>query len=61
MARAYRARRMIKVPNCKGQTGATSLGPETHQSTTRPMTTCPTTTRLVVVGHMTYNNHDMIH
>ena len=26
--------------NCKGQICATSLGPETHQSTTRPMATC---------------------
>ena len=41
VARAYRARRMVKVPRLtEGQTCATLLGPETHQSTTRPMATC---------------------
>ena len=42
MARAYRARRIVKVPRLtvRAKLGATSLGPETHQSTTRPMATC---------------------
>ena len=37
--RTRRPRKSTQI-NCKGQTCATLLGPETHQSTTRPMTTC---------------------
>ena len=42
VARAYRARRMVKVSRLtvRAKLSTTSLGPETRQSTTRPMATC---------------------
>ena len=41
VAHAYKARRMVTIPRLTVRAKlVTSLGPETHQSTTRPMATC---------------------